>query len=256
MKTKTALLLFFALAISATGWSEVFLKRLETSLQYEYLDPNEVYGEWWALNATYFREVKADFHYHLGATAHYRDEAALLIFGGIGKTWSRRLFSNFALSLATRCDYLPQFRFDADINLKLLKTENLVATLGFAYVDYHTDYEDIIWRYGLALYLKRLIFELMIFNNTSNPGKVQSSTAMFSIGYGEEGWQWTYLVFNFGQQAYYVDYEVIHDSNEITLKHRRWIKRDFGWFAALGYMQLGQSYEKYLFQFGLFWQYK
>jgi YaiO family outer membrane protein len=235
------------------------LHRVETSLLYEYLTPNDAYGEWQALNVTYFKEVSPRFNWHAGITAHYRDETALLLFGGIGVIWAKRLFSNFAASFGTKCDYLQEYRFDADINLKLLKSEALIATLGYAYVNYHTVHEDIIWRYGCSLYLQRLVFELMFYNNTSKPGDIKSSTTLFSAGYGEEGWQWTYLIFNFGEQSYLATYvvgnpEIVQDSNEITLKHRHWLKKDFGWFASLGYMELGLAYEKFLFQFGFFWQ--
>ena len=247
------LILFFVFTMPA--WSEVFLNRIETSLLNEYLSPNDTYGEWYALNATYYRDAAPTWNYHIGATGHYREDGALLLFAGIAKNWSRKLFSNFAVSTSTECDYLPVFRLDADINVKLFKNEILIATLGYAYVNYHTDYEDIIWRYGASLYIQRLVFELMVLDNTSNPKNVKSSTTLLSIGYGLEGWQWTYLVINFGQQAYYVNYEIIQNSNEFTLKHRRWLKKDFGLFASLGYMELGTSYEKYLFQLGFFWQY-
>ncbi|MDO9578345.1 MAG: YaiO family outer membrane beta-barrel protein, partial [Candidatus Cloacimonadales bacterium] len=198
MKQKTALLLIIVLAFTATVWSEVFLNRIEPSIQYEYLDPDSLYGAWSAVNVTYFREVNPYFNYHLGATAHYRNDAALLLYGGIFKTLSRKLFTNLAISGATKCDYLQKYRFDADINLKIFRSEALIATLGYAYVNYHNVHEDIIWRYGLSVYITRFIFQFMIFDNTSKPGDIKSSMNLFSIGYGIEGWQWTYLTFNFG----------------------------------------------------------
>ena len=255
VRKEVTLIIIFIIAFSVTGWSEVFLNRIESSLMYEHLDPNDIYGDWFALNVTYFREVNPTLNYHVGATVHFRDENAILFFAGIGKVWTRKLFSNFAFSAATKCNYLQKYRWDADINLKLLKNENLIATLGYAYVKSYGVHEDHIWRYGLSLYVKRFIFEFMIFDNTSNPGNLKSSTSLFSIGYGIDGWQWTYFIFNFGKQAYYVDYDVIEVSNEITLKHRHWLENDFGWFASLGFMELGNAYDKYLFQFGLFWQY-
>nr|HPR17448.1 YaiO family outer membrane beta-barrel protein [Candidatus Cloacimonadota bacterium] len=180
--------------------------------------------------------------------------------GGIGKTWSSRLFSNFALAFGTECDYLPEYRFDADINLKLLRNRNLIATLGYTYSNAYTPHEDIIWHYGASLYIKRFIFELMFFDNLSKPGDVKSGSMQFSIGYGEEFRQWTYLIFNFGSQAYQDTFDpnlnkIEMDSNEITLRHRRWLKQDFGWFAAFSYMELANAYNKYLFQLGLFRQY-
>ncbi|MCF7815069.1 MAG: YaiO family outer membrane beta-barrel protein [Candidatus Cloacimonetes bacterium] len=252
--------------------SEVFLNRLEASYTYEYLDPIDTYGDWHSFNVTYFRQETSTFNFHLGATFHNRlivgptyDHSGILFFGGVTKDWSSRLYSNFSASFGTECDYLPEYRFDADLNLKLLKHKNLIATLGYAYVNYHTFYEDIIWRYGLALHIKRFVFELMFYDNLSinanSDEEIESSTMLFSVGYGMEGWQWTHLIFNFGSQAYLLYdpflndlYRVELDSNEITLKHRRWIKNDFGWFASLGFMQLDTYYEKYLFQFGLFWQ--
>jgi len=260
VKKKIALLLILVFAFAAAGWSEVFLNRIEASFQYDYLTPDSLYGDWNAITVTYFREVSPTFNYHVGASAHYRNKGAILLFAGIAKDWSQKLFSNFAVSTATNCDYLQRYRLDADINLKLFKSEFLIATLGYAYVKYHNVHEDIIWRYGLSAYIKRIVLEFMIFNNTSMPGDSKSSTSLFGIGYGIDGWQWTHLIFNFGQQSYLATYalgnpEVIQDSNEITLKHRHWIKKDFGWFASFGFMELGDSYNKYLFEFGLFWKY-
>ncbi len=267
MKLSKFYLTFFLLVVSLSLSGKVFLNRIEASYMYEYLDPYDDYGDWHSFNVTYYRQETPAFNFHLGATFHNRlivgpdyGNSGILVFGGIAKDWTARLYSNFAASFGTRCDYLQEYRFDADINLKLLKNKNLIATMGYAYVNYHTPYEDVIWRYGLSLYVKRFIFELMFFNNRSIPGDIKSESMQFSIGYGEEHWQWTYLIFNFGSQAYLniisTNLDRIElDSNEITLKHRRWIKRDFGWFAALGFLQLDTYYHKYLFQFGLFWQY-
>ncbi|MFC1898277.1 YaiO family outer membrane beta-barrel protein [Candidatus Cloacimonadota bacterium] len=255
MRKKIALLLIFILAFTAATWSEVFLHRIETSIQYEYLNPDSLYDSWNSLTVKYFREVNPTFNYHVGASIHNRNDSALLLFAGIGKTLSKRWFTNLAVSTSTKCDYLQQFRFDADINVILFRQENLIATLGYAWINYHTEYEDVLWRYGLSYIISRFVFEFMIFENTSTPGKVESSTALFSLGYGIDGWQWTHMVFNFGNQAYWATNYVLQNSDEIILKHRHWLKKDFGWFASLGFLDLGEAYEKYLIEFGLFWQY-
>jgi YaiO family outer membrane protein len=255
VKKKTALLLILVFAFTVSAWSEVFLNRIEASIQYEYLHPDSLYGAWNALDLTYYRQVNPGFNFHVGVSTHYRENAALLLYAGIGKSILPRLYTNLAISGATKCDYLQQYRLDADINLKLLKNESLIATLGYAYVNYHTKYKDVLWRYGLSYYITRFIFEFIIYDNTSTPGDVKSSTSLFSLAYGVDGWQWTHFIFNIGKQAYYVTYDVVQESNDITIKHRRWLKNDFGWFASLGYMQLGESYDKYLLEFGLFWQY-
>lgn len=263
-------ILFFIFLVAAPLNSDVFLNRIEASYTYEYLDPYDDYGDWHSFNVTYFRQETPTFSFHLGATFHNRlivapnyENSGILLFGGITKDLTSRLYSNLVLSFGTECDFLPEYRIDADINLKLLKNKNLIATLGYAYVNYHTPYEDIIWRYGLSLHIKRFVFELMFYENHSihdnDPDDIYSDSMLFGVGYGADGWQWTHLIFNFGSQAYLLNdpnlTRIKLDSNEITLKHRRWIKNNFGWFASLGFMQLDQYYEKYLLQFGLFWQY-
>lgn len=259
------LIFCFSIPISA----EVFLNRLEAGYTYEYLDPTTDYGDWHSFNITYFKTETPTLNFHVGTTFHNRlivapsfAHSGFLFFGGITKDISSRFYTNLVLSFGTESDYLPEYRVDTDANLKLFKSRRLIATLGYAYVNYHTQYEDIIWRYGLAWHIRSFVFELMFYDNLSkntfNNQEIKSSTMLFSAGYGRDGWQWTHLIFNFGSQAYFLNdinlTRVELDSNEITLKHRRWIKADFGWFASLGYMQLDTYYNKYLFQFGLFWQ--
>jgi YaiO family outer membrane protein len=245
--------------------SEVFLNRIEASYMYEYLRPFNDYGDWHSFNITYYRQQRPDFNYHLGATLHHRPitslrESGILLFGGISKDWSARLYSNFSLSFGSKTDYLPEYRYDLDINLKLLKHRNLVFTLGYAYINYFTVHEDVLWRYGFTLYHKSLIFSIMFFDNYSDPGNVDSQKTQFSFGVGREHWQWTYLILDYGTQAYLNIYnpnqvKIEQDVIEIALKHRRWLKRDFGFFLTLSLLELEASYTKYGVQFGLFWQY-
>ena len=96
--------------------------------------------------------------------------------------------------------------------------------------------------------------------NRSNPGKVDTFTNQFSLGFGQEFKHWTYFIYSKGRQGYLATYiddapEINNKSYEITLKHRHWFGKNYGPFINLIYTNLDQVYEKYSATFGVFWQF-
>jgi YaiO family outer membrane protein len=234
--------------------------RLEAYFTYDYLDPDSLYDAWKSETIGYYRTVNKEFNYHLIGTLHQRYDNGFLFEAGLTRVWNRKLFSDAAFSMGSEVDYLQKLRIDFNTYYKFLKHENLIASLGVAWIDYHDVHEDTILRAGLAYYYKRWIVEYVHFRNRSNPGKVDTSTNQVSLGYGREFKHWTYLIYSRGKQGYLATYldvpqEVNSKSYEITLKHRHWYGKNYGPFLHLIYTNLDQVYEKYNCSLGVFWQF-
>ncbi len=232
--------------------------RLEANFSYEYLSPNGVYGSWNTLSLGFYDKPREDLTYFLQLGAFSRKEGEALL-GTIGayKDWGDRLYTYSALSAGTRSDYLPQIRIDHDFNIKFGAIKNIVWTAGASYLRYFDVHKDIILSTGITLYLDRWIWKYRLFRNESDPGSIVSYSQLISAGYGREGWQWTYLDFSFGKQAYLATYlaspeEVRQNSLYTSLKHRHWIGKDYGIFGDLSYLKLKEGYDKYGLSLGIF----
>lgn len=232
--------------------------RLEANLSFEYLSPNGVYGSWKTASIGFYDKPRKDLTYFLQIGTFSRKEGeALLGTLGIYKDWMRRLYTYSSLSAGTRSDYLPQIRIDHDFNIKLGTKENIVWTAGASYIKYFDIHKDIILSTGITLYLDNWIWQYRLSRNESDPNSIVSYSHLFSAGYGREGWQWTYLDFSFGKQAYLASYlaspeEVRQNSLNISIKHRHWIDKDYGIFGDLSYFKLKDGYDKYGLSFGVF----
>jgi YaiO family outer membrane protein len=111
--------------------------------------------------------------------------------------WRQLIWLQLCLST-----YLPKFRGNHDFNSKVGPNKNLVLTAGITYTDYHDEHRDLILSRGPTLYLDKWVLRYRLFRNESDPGSVRSYSHLISVGYGQEGCQWTYFDISFGNQAY------------------------------------------------------
>lgn len=251
------ILLFISSNISAQEAEEK--NRIEINVTYEHLTPNEIYGEWKNLSLAYYGTPKKDFTFFIQAEVFSRKEGdGVLGVLGAYKDWTDYLYTYTSVSAGSDSEYLPKFRADHDFNFKLGEKRNIVWIAGATYIKYFDVHKDLILSTGLALYYPEdWIWEYRIFRNDSDPGNVISYSHLFSIGYGREKWQWTYLDVSSGRQAYLATYlespeTVNQDTFRIALKHRLWLGKDYGIMAEVSYLKLDVEYEKYGFSLGFF----
>jgi YaiO family outer membrane protein len=235
--------------------------RLEMSYTFENLHPNDDYGDWHSGQISFYSRVASDFTYFLQAVGHHRDEGSGAT-GTVGayKDWLSWLYTYTAATMGTDTDYLPELRLDHDFNFKTGPGQCLVLTAGVTYVDYYDDHRDWILSGGPTFYLNRWVLQYRFFYNQSDPGSVDSTSHLVSVGYGEEGRQWSYLNVSFGNQAYQATYletpeEFNEDSLMVMLLHRHWLGEDYGIFGDVSYYHLDDSYEKYGASLGVFYEF-
>lgn len=232
--------------------------RLEMSFSYEYLTPHDVYGTWKNFSIGLHNKPKPDLTYFVQLGVFSRKEGDGML-GNVGayKDWGSRLYTYSALSIGTNSEYLPRIRIDNDFNIKIGAMKNIVWTAGVSYIKYFDLHKDLILSTGLTLYNGNWISGYRVSMNDSSPGNVISYSHHVSIGYGKEGWQWTFLDLSYGKQAYLatsvlIPEEVRQDAPYISIKHRRWIGKNFGVLIELNYLKLKDTYEKYGFSSGIF----
>lgn len=240
---------------------EVRSQRIEASVSYEYLRPNDVYGDWNAGNLVYYSTLSPDFTWFLQGSAYNRRGGnGLTGTAGAYKDWRDFLYTYSSITAGSNSDYLPKFRADHDFNFKLGGGKNYVITAGITYIDYFDDHSDLIISGGPTLYLTRWIIQYRLFYNKSNPGSIGSFSHLISAGYGEEGRQWTYLNLSFGKQAYLATsiaepQAVNQDSFYTALQHRRWLKEYYGIFGDVSYFTLEDGYNKLGISCGFFYEF-
>ena len=233
-------------------------RRIEASFSYEYLSPHETYGDWNTANIAFYSKQSPTFTYFIEGSIFNRYEGNGIV-GVVGayKDWTSFLYTYSAVSAGTNTSYLPKFRIDHDFNFKLGANKKYVLTAGITYIDYFTDHRDLIVSGGPTVYWNRWILQYRLFHNESNPGSVESYSHLISVGYGEEGWQWTYLNISFGKQAYTATYlatpeAVNSDSLNLSLLHRHWLGKHYGIFGETSYFKLENGYEKVGLLLGVF----
>lgn len=247
------LTIFFKIAYSFEDY-----KRIEIGGSYETLSPKSTYGDWKTGGITFFHKPKTDFSYLVGSNLFSRKEGqAGLIWGGAYKDWSEWLYTYTSLSFGSQSSYLPKYRFDNEFNFKVGEKKSLVPSLGFSYIKYHDVHKDSVLSLGFTYYQDWWNFSYRHFINKSGPGNVSSSSDFISLGIGKEKKHWTYFDFSFGKQAYLATYlanpqEVRQSSIYAAVKHRHWIKENFGIFGDVSYFKLRGGYEKYGFGLGFF----
>ena len=226
--------------------------RLELQYLLEYFSPKSFSSHpWKSLYVKYYGFPSTTFNYFVHAGTIFRDQKTdhILIFG-TAHDWSDSFYTYTAIAAGTKADYLPEYRFDQDLNFKFGKLRNIVWTIGATYINYHIPANDLILSSGLMVYLPKLVIEYRLFRNRSNPGNVVSYTHLGSAGYGAEKKSWTYFTVSKGSQAYLATYittpqEVRQKAMNLSLEHRRWITKNFGFAIDLDYVDLKQGYKKY-----------
>lgn len=233
-------------------------RRLEASYSFDYLDPNDLYGNWHAAQLSFYDTVTPDFTYFLQGVVYDRDEGngALGIIGAY-KGWTPKLYTCTSVSAGTHKNYLPAIRFDHDFNFSVWPGQGINFLMGLSYLDYHDDHSGWIFSGGPMMTFDKFNLLYRLFYNISNPGTVSSFSHLISLGYGREGWQWTYLNVSFGKQAYLATFvvpqEVNQNSFSINLRHRHWLDKYYGVFGDVSYTKLEDGYEKYGVGFGAFY---
>lgn len=180
-----------------------------------------------------------------------------MLKNGIYKDWSDDLYTFTYFSYGSKSDYLPKFVLHNDFNFKTGKNKNLVFLVGFSHIKYHNVNQDFIISSGFTYYQQRWNLTYKHFINKSDPGNIKSSSNLISIGMGEESKSWFYIDFSYGKQAYLATYlanpqEVRQNSLYTSIKYRKWIASNSGYFIGLNYLNLKDEYEKYGFTIGFF----
>lgn len=213
------------------------------------------------MGATLYHKAGPDTTYFFGLSGISRKEGqALLGQVGLYKDFLPWLYTFSALSSGTNSEFLPEVRVDHDFNIKLGASKDFVWIIGGSYIKYFDVHKDYIVSTGLTYYGQGWNFTYRIFRNKSDPGNIISTSQLLSLGIGREGYQWTYLDFSFGKQAYLPSYlvnpvEISQYSNFVNFKHRRWLEKNYGIYGALNYLKLSDGYEKYGLTAGFFWDF-
>jgi YaiO family outer membrane protein len=242
------------------GVDRIMGKRNRMEFDLGYASLSDQYGSWKNSRLMYLRR-ELTFTYFFEMEGFLRkDGDGVLWTGGIIKDWKPWFYTYTALATGTNSNYLPQFRFDQDLNFKFGKKREFVFTLGGTYVDYHADHEDLIFSAGITGYFNKWILGYRIFRNISYPGSVGSLSHTFDVTYGREGSHWTSLVFSYGNQAYSSTElaspeKVDQTSQEILLKHRHWMAENWGLYGEASAFHLNNEYRKYGFTLGVFWDF-
>ncbi len=176
------------------------------------------------------------------------DGGAEQIVGGLYKDWTERLYTYTSLSKGTNVDYLPKFRADHDFNYKFDEEKKWVWTLGATYIDYYTPNSDTIYSTGFTHYGDGLILSYRYFHNISNPGSLKSHSQSVSA---DQGYWYKYLntiIYSWGNQAYMATYldspeSVQRTSKSILLRHRHWVRDDWGFWLQAGAVRVDGAYD-------------
>jgi YaiO family outer membrane protein len=251
------ILIFLILFSVFSLCSEDKKNQLEFAFTYDKLSPAEDYEDWKTGTATFFRNQSKNLNYHLLLSGFVREENALLFAAGCTKTWTRKFYTSCGFSVGTESEYTTQIRLDGDLNYKFLKKENLVFTTGLSYINYYNDHEDYVLFSGPTFYYGKFLFVYNLHYATNYPGAKTSNSHVFSIGYGEDKKDWTYLTVKAGTQSYLATYLPIHEdvNNEfydVAVNHRHWFRDNFGMFADLSFIRITDGYDKYGFLLGIF----
>jgi len=232
--------------------------RFEIAFNYEYIDPSDTYGSWKNINISYYQKYSEELTLVYQAGLFNRKEGSASLFAlGAYKDWTPSFYTFSQLSVGTDSDYLPKYRLDNDFNFKFGEQKQWVGLVGFTYIDYYDIHTDFITSVGLTYYAPKYNISYRFFFNKSDPGSINSTTHLLSIGYGAEKESWTYFDISYGNQAYQSISDgsfanINEDALNLKLTHRHWLSENEGIFGSIGYFNLNDGYEKYLFQIGFF----
>jgi len=232
--------------------------RLEVDISYDYLDPYSIYEDWTALNFRYYDKISNDLTLLYQGSAITRVEGNGFL-GAVGayKGWMERFYTYTQISAGTDSIYLPSFRIDHEFNYLFGEKKNIVGLVGLAYINQHDEHEDFIGSLGVTYYSADYNIGYRIFFNRSDPGSINSTSHIISLGVGHEKDQWVYVDVAFGNPSYLStitpDYQQIEQNTvAVYLKYRKWLDEDSGFYAETGYFNLENEYDKYNFRIGYF----
>ena len=256
--TLLLLLIAFSGQTAAEEQSAETQNRIEASGSFEYLSPHDAYGDWETVTAAFYRKERTDLTWFTELDAFRRKEGrGFLGMVGAYKDWTDVMYTYSALSSGTSSDYLPRIRADHAFNIKFGPEKKFVWLIGGTWISYFTPHREMILSTGLTAYLDRWIPEYRIFRNVSSPGAVESYSHLLSLAYGQEKHQWTTIVAGYGKQAYQAvelgtSSQISAKSLSLSLKHRMWLRDNYGIMAELSYLDLQGTYQKGGFLFGMF----
>lgn len=226
---------------------------------YEYLDPNDTYGSWKQITTSYYKKLPDNLtlYYHLGLSQRTIEGNGLYLAIGAYKDWSDSLYTLSQIGASPKNEYLASLRLDHEFYYKLGEKKQWVAILGLSHINYHNGFDDWIISMGMTYYAPNYNITYRHFSNKSSPGGNTSSADLVSMGYGKEKEQWIYLDISLGNQAYqsslggnFVPFD--EDAIDVKVTYRKWTDKNSGWFSSIGYFNLNDNYDKYLFKFGFF----
>lgn len=152
-----------------------------------------------------------------------------------------------SISSATRSEYAPWIRGDVDLNFKVGKKKSLVLTLGGSGMDYYTEQSIWIAAAGMTWYHPGIILSGRFMYNICNPGTNGSCTYLFSMDQGYMGRYMNTLSVSYGNQSYLITsvdtpFHVERDAFSIYLRHRNWIRPEWGVQGQVGYSKVRDAY--------------
>jgi YaiO family outer membrane protein len=236
-------------------------RRIEASYSFNNLHPHGEYGDWNAGQIAFYDKISPDFTYFVQGALFNRNEgngAAGTV--GAYKGWTSFLYTCTSVTVGTQSDYLPKYRVDNDFNFSVWPSKNVNFITGISYLEYFDDQSAWIFSGGPMITFEKWSLHYRLFYNISDPGSISSFSHLISLGYGQEGWQWTYLNVLFGNQAYMTNYlvtsqEVNQNALSIDLQHRHWLGKDYGIFGDVSYFKLEEGYEMYGIGLGVFYEF-
>jgi len=230
---------------------------LELRFSSDYLAPHQDYGSWNQVSVVYSRKEKG-FTYLVQGEGFWRQEGSGGLIGfGLYKDWKNTMYTYTSISAGSGVDYLPVIRIDHSFNFKVGRKRNIILPLGITYVRSPSEHHDYVFSTGAVVYLSKSVWEYKVSWNYNQPGSVSSYSNLISVSWGQEGVQWWHLTCSYGQEAYLADYllipeEVRNDALTLELGLRKWLKKNYGITANIGYFNLKGSYKKYGLSLGLF----
>ncbi len=232
--------------------------QLNIDVSYDYLDPNSAYGDWKALNFSYYDKISNDLTMLYQGSVITRIEGdAVLGAVGIYKGWGERFYTFTQFSAGTNSEYLPAFRLDQEFNYKFGEKKNIVGLLGFTYLKQYDQHEEFMGSLGITYYSEGYTIGYRAFLHKSNPGSVYSTSHIVSLEVGHEKDQWVSVDFSYGNPAYLLitvpsNNEVKENTLGISLKYKKWLNTNSGFYTQTGFFNLESEYEKYNFGIGYF----
>lgn len=235
--------------------------RLDFQYIYEYLSPHDQYGAWESYYIKYYRYQEPTFNFFIhGGMVKREGKNDYIVLFGFAKDWNPRLFTYTVVAKGTVSTYLPNARFDHDFNFKVGKNANVLLTVGVTYIKYYVPAQDFIISAGLTWYTGNWVPAYRLFQNHKYPGNITSYSHLLSLEYGVDKDQISVLSVSWGSQAYLALYvtlpeQVRQDAFNINVLHRRWLTKGVGIFAQAGYLDLKDTYRKYLLTGGIFFEF-